>query len=312
MSLWKRGPFLSGAFVILGAPDDRGVRIAHGRVGAKAGPAAIRRELYRLTIGAGGELARCRLYDAGNVRSHRRQEETYHHLSRIVQQIVRHGAVPILLGGGHDLSFGGLHGLLTAYPGAAVISVDPHCDCRPPEADGRYSSGAGIRLLFETGVLRRGRFGLFGYQPERNAPPHYRYLKDRQADCVSRAEASRAPAPILFRKMVRRLAKPGPALGVSFDMDCVDAASAPGVSALNVHGFSAPEAVAFFQAAGENRQVKYVDIMEVNPACDPDGRTARLAAVLIYHFLARRVYKASNASIGTVNSSSEIMWDVRK
>lgn len=278
-------PSAKGAFVLLGAPDDRGVRIAGGRVGAKGGPDAIRRELYRMTVGAQGELEKIKLYDLGNLRLSLSQAETYENLARRVYSTLKAKAFPILLGGGHDLSFGGLSGFLKMYPRGGVINIDPHFDCRPKEKDGRCSSGVAFRLLFEEKKLQEGRLVCFGYQTERNSQTHWRYLRKKQAQLIPREEATLPN----FRKTLRRLAKNSAALGVSFDMDCVDAASAPGVSALNLNGFSQQEALGFIQEVAKNKKVKYFDLMEVNPACDPDHRTARLAALLIYNFILCRV-----------------------
>lgn len=291
---WKKESIPKGAFALLGAPDDRGVRIAGGRVGAKDGPDAIRRELYRMTVGAQGELEKIKLYDLGNLRLSLSQAETYENLAGQVYSILGAGAFPILLGGGHDLSFGGLSGFLKTYPRGGVINIDPHFDCRPKEKDGRCSSGVAFRLLLEEKKLRTGRLACFGYQTERNSQTHWRYLKNKRAQLIPR-EGATLPN---FRKTLRRLAKSSAALGISFDMDCVDAAWAPGVSALNLNGFSPQEVLGFMQEVAKNKKVKYLDVMEVNPACDPDGRTARLAALLIYHFIWCRVQSCARSSDG--------------
>lgn len=292
-------PLAKGAFVLLGAPDDRGVRIAGGRVGAKQGPDAIRQELYRMTVGAQGELEKPKLYDLGNLRLSLSQTETYENLAQRIHQILKAGAFPILLGGGHDLSFGGLKGFLKSYPTGGVINIDPHFDCRPKEKDGRCSSGVAFRLLFEEKKLRTGHLACFGYQTERNSQTHSHYLKKKRTQLVHREEATLPN----FRKTLRRLAKSSAALGISFDIDCVDAAWAPGVSALNVNGFSQQEVLGFMHEVAKNKKVKYLDVMEVNPACDPDGRTARLAALLIYHFILCRVKSRARSSMDRAKDS---------
>lgn len=271
-----KNPIPKGAFVLIGVPDDRGVKIVGGRVGAKKGPDAIRKELRKMTVGE--------LYDAGNLRLSSSQEKTYNDLSSIVEKILKRGAFPIVIGGGHDLSAGGLKGFLNVYRGGAVVNIDPHFDCRPREKDGRFSSGAAFRYLFETKKLKAGKLACFGFQAERNVREHLLYLKKRKANLIPRAEAS----PARFKKTLARLGKKSEAIALSFDMDCVEAASAPGVSALNVNGFSVSGVLSFIQTAAKNKKIKTLDLMEVNPLFDPDGRTARLAALLITHFLLAR------------------------
>ena len=74
-------------------------------------------------------------------------------------------------------------------------------------------------------------------------------------------------------------------LFVSFDLDVLDAAHAPGVSALNPAGWNVREAEAWVRACGADPRVRCFDLMELNPAHDPDGRTARVAAHLFLSFL---------------------------
>ena len=71
-------------------------------------------------------------------------------------------------------------------------------------------------------------------------------------------------------------------LAVSLDLDSVAGVEAPGVSAPAVFGFSATQVSGFLQAAADNRCLRYLDLMELNPRFDIDHRTARLAAVLIW------------------------------
>ena len=60
----------------------------------------------------------------------------------------------------------------------------------------------------------------------------------------------------------------------------------PGVSALNPAGWTVRDAEAWVRACGADPRVRCFDIMELNPAHDPDGRTARVAAHLFLTFLA--------------------------
>ncbi len=74
----------------------------------------------------------------------------------------------------------------------------------------------------------------------------------------------------------------GPTLA-SFDLDAVDAA--PGVSAPGVGGLSAGVWLRAAEACGRSPHVRSVDIVELNPLHDADGRTATLAALTVWHIL---------------------------
>jgi arginase family enzyme len=71
----------------------------------------------------------------------------------------------------------------------------------------------------------------------------------------------------------------------SFDLDVLDAAFAPGVSATNPCGWLPAQADHWMRVLGQNKSVRCLDIMELNPAFDEAGRTARVAAHLCLSFL---------------------------
>jgi len=70
-----------------------------------------------------------------------------------------------------------------------------------------------------------------------------------------------------------------------FDLDVVNAAEAPGVSAPNPLGLSGAELCELAALAGAEPRTRIVEFSEMNPAFDLDGRTARLAAAAIWHYL---------------------------
>jgi formiminoglutamase len=76
----------------------------------------------------------------------------------------------------------------------------------------------------------------------------------------------------------------GPVLA-SFDMDAVNAAEAPGVSAPACDGLRASTWLAAAFAAGRSPAVSSMDIVEVNPTVDQDARTERLAALTVWTVL---------------------------
>jgi formiminoglutamase len=72
---------------------------------------------------------------------------------------------------------------------------------------------------------------------------------------------------------------------VSFDMDAVRGADAPGVSAPSPVGLFAEDMLQAAFLTGKSSLVRLIDIAEVNPEYDIDGKTAKLAALVVMHFL---------------------------
>src|SRR5690606_3018523 len=78
---------------------------------------------------------------------------------------------------------------------------------------------------------------------------------------------------------------PPGALFASFDLDVLDAAHAPGVSAMNPAGWTIHQAEAWVTALGREPRIRCFDLMELCPEHDEGGRTARIAAHLFLAFL---------------------------
>jgi formiminoglutamase len=71
-----------------------------------------------------------------------------------------------------------------------------------------------------------------------------------------------------------------------FDLDAVRVCDAPGVSAPNPIGMSGDELCELAELAGAEPRTRVVEFSEVSPAFDMDGRTSRLTAIAIWHYLA--------------------------
>jgi formiminoglutamase len=79
-----------------------------------------------------------------------------------------------------------------------------------------------------------------------------------------------------------------PAIFWGIDLDVVRAADSPGVSAPNPTGLTAEEIVQVAGIAGRDPRTRVFEISELNPSYDLDLRSSRLAAILIWTFLAYR------------------------
>jgi len=292
------GERASATVALLGIADDRGVVNGGGRAGASQGPREIRRWLYKMTTGGQGELEGLRLFDLGDATpgegGARSIEEVHALAEESIRAALEAGARVVLLGGGHDGAYASHSGLLRALPGDArvgAINVDAHCDVRPlrPESDcapgERITSGTPFRRLKE----RWGeRYSLveFGIQMQHNARAQVEWARAQGWPVL---ELRRLREDGCEKRFARQLASASAAasvVAVSFDLDAVQAASAPGVSAPCPDGFSAAELYAFARAAGSDPAVRLLDVMECSPPLDEGGRTARLAAGAIWSFLA--------------------------
>ncbi|MEZ4669653.1 MAG: formimidoylglutamase [Anaerolineae bacterium] len=266
--------------VILGCPQDEGVRRNGGRVGAAQAPDEIRRCLYKLTI---NHLDHLHVFDLGNTLIQPTLEETHAQHQQIVRQIIAHGKTLIVLGGGNDVSYPDCSGLVQAVGEVLAFNVDSHYDVR---ADAVPNSGTPYRQLLDGGVILPDHFYEMCSQPFANSPLHTRYLQDKGSHIIPLKEVRANGVSQTFQQCIDQ-AQPK-AIFWGLDMDVVGAADAPGVSAPNPLGLTSDELYQIAAVAGQYRQSRLLEISEVNPNYDIDQRTCRLAAVVIYSFLSAR------------------------
>lgn len=268
--------------VLLGFPSDEGVRRNGGRVGAAGGPKAIRPALYRLTADPRSErftdlLGRTR--DLGDLEISRNLEFDQQHLGEALAPYLSHGAFVIVFGGGHETSYGHFQGYARAGQAVEILNWDAHADVRELK-DGQGHSGSPFRQAIEdpSGACRR--YTVAGLQPQSVAGAHLEYVAGH-GRAVWREEVTRDAIAELYRGPA------GPTL-VSFDLDAVSEAEAPGVSAPTAAGLTTDLWLAAAAAAGGSSAVTSADVVELNPAVDRDGQTVRLAALTVWWLLRGR------------------------
>jgi formiminoglutamase len=274
--------------VIVGFPSDEGVRRNGGRPGAAEGPHQIRQMLYRLTPDARNpeafEAVLERTADIGDVRVMGDLENDQEQLATAVSPLLDSGKTVVILGGGHETSFGHFLGYAGAGLKVDVLNFDAHADVRPLR-DGKAHSGSPFRQAVEHPSRACARYRVAGLQPHSSAAAHLAFVRGNRGETYFRDEVTAD----LVGRLIDGLE--APAL-VTFDLDAVDVAGAPGVSAPNPSGLSVQLWLEAAYRAGSSPAVRSMDVAELNPRFDIDGRTARLAALTVWHFLrglARRV-----------------------
>lgn len=249
---------------LIGMPDDTGVRLNHGRPGAAGGPAALREALAGYGVGEPVGWAWAPVYDAGDVVVEPGDlNETHRRVTEAVRAVVDLGLFPIGIGGGHDLTFPFVRAVASGHAPMHGVYFDPHLDVRDEQG-----SGMPFRRLVEGGFANA--LTIHGFQALANSAEHVRWFRAHGGHISDLGPGDPWPMQDTF---------------VSLDMDVIDQAYAPGVSAINPDGWTPAIAAAWVAAAGSNPRVRCFDIMELSPAHDPTGRTARLGAYLLLTFL---------------------------
>ncbi len=253
---------------ILGLADDLGVRLNHGRPGAKHGPKAFRDALAAYGIAQPHSWDWPKVFDAGDIipadgHDENALHETHQRVTEATHALLDLGLFPIAIGGGHDLTYPFARALARRFGKLSGIYFDAHLDVRET-----VGSGMPFRKLLEE--QHAHELHLFGFNPFVNSQEHVRWFQDH-AGHFHACGSGPGSAP--------RRVFPGE-LFLSFDLDVLDSAHAPGVSALNPAGLSVAAASEELAHLAASPRLRGFDIMELNPAHDIGGRTARAAAHL--------------------------------
>ena len=278
-----------GDIAILGVPEDRGITANKGRAGAAKGPDEIRRKLYKLTPGFYIDTSKLSITDAGNIDTEGLSLEEVHLAEQnAVADIVARGALPIVLGGGHDITYPGVAGLVQGagigHNGLGLINVDAHLDVRTDE-NGISSGTSFYRALTQLPdkALVGDAFVEFGIQEQYNSPYYYNWVRAQGGHVYTLREVSERVMES-FLNILTLSGRNGHQVALSLDIDAVRSTEAPGASASNPSGLKAPELEKIAYLAGRSSNVRYLDIMEVSPPLDEDHRTSALAASALFWF----------------------------
>jgi formiminoglutamase len=280
-----------GRGVLVGFPQDEGVRRNHGREGAGEAPDVIRSRLYRLTTwhcANDVNLTDHPPLDLGNMQIGRSLEESQEALGRVLGAILESGAVPVVLGGGHETAYGHYLGYVLARKRrqpVAIINIDAHLDVRPCDL-GQGNSGTPFRQALEhpTCPLEGPHYVCLGAQPHAVSYEHWRYARSRGC-VVGWADQLRRSLVRRFMRERNRLAAAGCRIYLTIDADAVDISEVPAVSAPNATGLAGERVIACAQVAGGSPEVSSLDLVEINPRLDRDGQSARWAALVVWNFL---------------------------
>jgi agmatinase len=278
----------SADVAIVGLPSDSG---GPYRTGSRFGPNAIRSQSvmlrpinpYRANIHVFDALRVVDVGDSMVVPGY--LERTMVHIEDAIDRIARADAVPLALGGDHSVSLPELRALVRRHGPLALVHWDAHTDTWDSYFDGqKYSAGTPFRRAVEEGLVEPDHSIQMGMRGSLFRDTDITQSLDLGFDVVTTDEALALGPVALAERARERVA--GRAAFLSFDMDFVDPASAPGVQTPEAGGPTAREALAFVRALS-GLSIVGVDVVETNPLYDGPGQvTALLAATIAAEFLA--------------------------
>lgn len=280
---------------VLGFACDEGVRRNKGRAGAVEGPAALRRACSNFPVHFDRELL---IADVGDVICIDNQlEEAQAALADTVLTIRKAGYLPVLLGGGHEITYGHAQGIYKhlqqrkRHEKLGLVNIDAHFDLRIPGQEGS-TSGTGFWQLAQDCKLEGVPFHYLalGIQTNSNTQQLFRIAGDLDVQYVD-ADAFHLQDRVLLQAAISQFLRDVDAVYLTVDLDVFSAAFAPGVSAVAYNGIR-PDGLFLecYRSILQSGKLAGIDIAELNPSLDIDNHTARLGASLLFEMASNLHY----------------------
>ncbi len=230
-------------------------------------------------------FSRLRCVDGGNiVFPPFNREAMRHEIEAHIRQLSAALVVPVIVGGDHSITLPVLRALAKRHGPLAVIQFDAHLDLSTADVWGEdFHHGTPFRHAIAEGLIADGQLYQLGLRGSRGAATDDALVRARGHTAISADEISDRTARRVCAELRERIgSRP---LYVSFDVDAIDPAFAPGTGTPVPGGISSREAIALLRGlVGLN--LCGGDVVEVCPPLDHADLTSHLAAHLVWEMLA--------------------------
>ena len=269
---------------VVGVPFDTG---ASYRVGARFGPEAIRsvsallrhhNEVLDVSI-----FDHCSVVDYGDLPVNPGYiEDSYKMIEEGLLPILDGGVTPMMLGGDHSVTLPELRAMVKTNGPVALIHFDSHTDTGDKRFGRMYTHGTPFRRAIEEELILVDHSIQAGMRGSIYSRDSLDEARNMGFDLVTAVEAQEQGIDELVRRIRDRV---GDAKAfVSFDIDFVDPAFAPGTGTPEVGGFTSSEALRVVRGLKGLNLIGF-DLVEVLPQYDLSEITALLAANIVYEFI---------------------------
>ena len=269
---------------IVGAPFDTATTF---RVGARFGPESIRSVSHLLRpynpsqdVSIFDHLSVIDYGDVPVVPGY--IEESYRRIAEGLKPIHRSGVVPIVLGGDHSVALPELRAAAAAHGPLALVQFDAHPDTWDSYFGERHTHGTPFRRAVEEGLLLPERSIQVGMRGSLFDAGDWNDARELGFELISTDEVRETSVLETIARIRERVGNVK--AYVSFDVDFVDPAFAPGTGTPEIGGFTSREAQEFVRGL-VGLDLVGCDVVEVYPAYDPAHITAFLAANVAYELL---------------------------
>jgi agmatinase len=281
---------------IVGAPFDTGATF---RAGARFGPEGIRSASHllrrynpSLDVAIFDLLSVIDYGDVPVVPGY--IEESYRRIEQGLEPIHGTGVTPIVLGGDHSIALPELRAAAAVHEPLALVQFDSHPDTWDSYFGERHTHGTPFRRAVEEGLLDTSRSIQVGMRGSIYDRGDWDDAREMGFDLVPTDEIRELGIPSVIDRIRGRT--DGAKVYVSFDVDFIDPAYAPGTGTPEIGGFTSREAQEFVRGLA-GLEIVGCDVVEVYPAYDHAQITALLAANVAHEFLSLLAFSKKTGSM---------------
>lgn len=236
----------------------------------------------RQESGGGQVMSGVRLVDTGDVDTiYFSQDRNYDLTYRHVRAILDHGALPVVLGGDHSISYP----VLRAYEDFAPLTVvlfDAHLDFKDELMGLRHTNNSPFRRAMELPFVER--IISFGIRGIKSTDKDFRESLDMGNLVFSNYDVFDRSVPELMAELPEDLGN----YYISVDIDGLDPSIAPGTESPEAEGLTFTHVKRISQALAQRGKLVGLDLVEVNPYLDPSELTQHISAQLLIEIMATR------------------------
>ena len=271
---------------VLGVPFDG---LVTNRPGARFGPNAIRQSSIRCrNYSQQMEVAvydRLRSVDVGDVQVNPFDYvETFREIEARISELQQRGASVVCLGGDHSILLPILRATNKKYPRLTMIQFDAHTDTSDEGWGQRFHHGTPVRRAIEEGLVQGSHIFQIGIRGSSGSARYNDFANDAGIHILNMENFHDAKLRGEFIKTVHEVAGSDPCY-LTFDVDGIDPAFAPGTGTPVVGGLTSFEALSMMRSL---KGLNFIggDVVEVAPAYDCSDITSLLAATLVFEIAA--------------------------
>ena len=292
ITTFGRLPFIANTadqefdLALLGIPYDGMVT---NRPGARFGPNGIRQASIRgrnysqqMEVGV---YERLRCVDAGDVQVNPFDyAETFRQIESRVSELQQRGAAVVSLGGDHSVLLPILRATNKKYPKLTLIQFDAHSDTSDEGWGQRFHHGTPVRRAIEEGLVPGNRIFQIGIRGSIGSARYNDFANEAGIHVLNMHDFHDSNLRSAFLQTLRDVAGSDPCY-LTFDIDGIDPAFAPGTGTPVVGGLTSFEALHLMRSF---RGLNFIggDVVEVAPAYDSSDITSLLAATLAFEIAA--------------------------